>query len=172
MSIIVLGLIFNTSFSELVFADKPDKEQKEIERADAKTQREIESADAKTQREIESADAKTQREIERADAKEYREEIKGFENGIVVGTSSTTIICHFPPGNTDNYQEITIGTPALNAHLAHGDNLESCEGINGEAGESNSNEQEIKNTVNESLIDQLTTQIADLQKRLQELFGI
>ena len=150
MSIIVLGLIFNTSFSELVFADKPDKEQKEIERADAKTQR----------------------EIERADAKEHREEIKGFENGIVVGTSSTTIICHFPPGNTDNYQEITIGTPAVNAHLAHDDKLGSCEGINGEAGESNSNEQEIKNTVNESLIDQLTTQIADLQKRLQELFGI
>ena len=36
-------------------------------------------------------------------------------------------ICHIPPGNPDNEQTITIGAPALKAHLAHGDDLGECE---------------------------------------------
>lgn len=30
-------------------------------------------------------------------------------------------ICHFPPGNPENYQTITINASALPAHLGHGD---------------------------------------------------
>jgi len=33
----------------------------------------------------------------------------------------TMQICHFPPGNPGNYQSITVGLSAVQAHLAHGD---------------------------------------------------
>ena len=35
-------------------------------------------------------------------------------------------ICHFPPGNTDNPQQIEIPLSAWPAHQAHGDNLGPC----------------------------------------------
>src|SRR5689334_8943055 len=35
-------------------------------------------------------------------------------------------VCHRPPGNPNNYQTITIGAPALPAHLAHGDLVGAC----------------------------------------------
>ncbi len=38
-------------------------------------------------------------------------------------------ICHVPPGNNQNPITITINENALNAHLAHGDNLGSCNGV-------------------------------------------
>ena len=37
-------------------------------------------------------------------------------------------ICHIPPGNPDNAHEITVGAPAVPAHLAHGDNIGVCGG--------------------------------------------
>jgi len=37
-----------------------------------------------------------------------------------------TTICHIPPGNPGKAHTITVGTPAVPAHLAHGDVLESC----------------------------------------------
>lgn len=39
-------------------------------------------------------------------------------------------ICHIPPGNNQNPITITINENALDAHLAHGDNLGSCNGVN------------------------------------------
>ncbi len=38
-------------------------------------------------------------------------------------------ICHVPPGNNQNPITITINENALNAHLAHGDDLGSCNGV-------------------------------------------
>jgi slime mold repeat-containing protein len=35
-------------------------------------------------------------------------------------------ICHFPPGNPDNFHTLTVGAPAVPAHLAHGDFLGAC----------------------------------------------
>jgi hypothetical protein len=35
-------------------------------------------------------------------------------------------LCHFPPGNPDNAHTITVGLPALPAHLAHGDTVGPC----------------------------------------------
>ena len=35
-------------------------------------------------------------------------------------------ICHIPPGNPDNAHTITIGAPAVEAHLNHGDTLGEC----------------------------------------------
>jgi hypothetical protein len=38
-------------------------------------------------------------------------------------------VCHFPPGNLDNYHTITISEKALSAHLAHGDLTGSCNAL-------------------------------------------
>jgi len=38
-------------------------------------------------------------------------------------------ICHVPPGNPDNAHEITVGAPAVPAHVAHGDSLGECEDV-------------------------------------------
>lgn len=38
-------------------------------------------------------------------------------------------ICHCPPGNPDNCNTLTVGAPAVDAHLAHGDTLGSCDGF-------------------------------------------
>lgn len=35
-------------------------------------------------------------------------------------------VCHFPPGNPDNFHTITISENALSAHLGHGDVAGSC----------------------------------------------
>ncbi len=35
-------------------------------------------------------------------------------------------ICHIPPGNLSNAHTITVGEPAVRAHLAHGDTLGAC----------------------------------------------
>ncbi len=35
-------------------------------------------------------------------------------------------ICHIPPGNPENAHLITVGEPAVLAHIAHGDTLEEC----------------------------------------------
>jgi len=37
-----------------------------------------------------------------------------------------TTLCHIPPGNPGKAHTITVGNPAVTAHLAHGDVLESC----------------------------------------------
>src|SRR5690606_21973966 len=35
-------------------------------------------------------------------------------------------VCHVPPGNSAKGHTITVGSPALEAHLAHGDVLGEC----------------------------------------------
>lgn len=42
--------------------------------------------------------------------------------------SNKVTICHIPPGNPDAAHSITIGSPALSAHLAHGDTQGGCNG--------------------------------------------
>ncbi|WNG42679.1 hypothetical protein F0U60_00165 [Archangium minus] len=37
-------------------------------------------------------------------------------------------ICHIPPGNHSRAHTITVGQPAVKAHLKHGDKLGPCEG--------------------------------------------
>ncbi|HME89943.1 MAG TPA: hypothetical protein VKE49_00860 [Myxococcaceae bacterium] len=42
--------------------------------------------------------------------------------------SDKVTICHIPPGNPANAHTITVGAPAVRAHLAHGDHLGACAG--------------------------------------------
>jgi hypothetical protein len=49
-----------------------------------------------------------------------------FSSGTVLLASSTTAICHVPPGNHNNAHMITVGTSSLTAHINHGDKSEYC----------------------------------------------
>lgn len=42
------------------------------------------------------------------------------------GESGKVTICHIPPGNPGNAHTITVGRPALQAHLGHGDTEGAC----------------------------------------------
>ncbi|HSM58468.1 MAG TPA: FecR domain-containing protein [Candidatus Sulfomarinibacteraceae bacterium] len=48
--------------------------------------------------------------------------------------SGQVTICHRPPGNPANAHTITVGEPAVDAHLAHGDTLGPCGNGNGGPG--------------------------------------
>jgi hypothetical protein len=50
-----------------------------------------------------------------------------FTSGVVLLASSTTTICHVPPGNQNNAHMITVGTSSLTAHINHGDSAKYCE---------------------------------------------
>jgi len=47
---------------------------------------------------------------------------------ITLNTNGKVSICHLPPGNPNNTQDLEIATAALDAHLTHGDWLGSCTG--------------------------------------------
>ena len=42
------------------------------------------------------------------------------------GKGGKVTICHKPPGNPSNMHTISVGAPATDAHLAHGDKLGEC----------------------------------------------
>ena len=164
LSVLVLGLIVNTSaFSDLAFADKPDKEEKS-----KKIEAETKKAEAKAAAETKKAEAKAAAETKKAEAK--GKEIKEFENGVVVDSSSTTSICHIPRGNPGNNHTITIGESAWPAHQMHGDLPYPCdytsEEILGEIDTSNTDDN------NDDIIEQISQQIAELQKKLEQLLGM
>jgi|GEM_PF-5968304 len=58
--------------------------------------------------------------------KEKNNSILEFSGGSILVTSSTTTVCHIPPGNPDNRHMIVVGTSSLTAHLKHGDNKGQC----------------------------------------------
>lgn len=50
----------------------------------------------------------------------------GSANGFgALGVTKVTI-CHIPPGNPANAHSITVGSPAVRAHMDHGDSLGAC----------------------------------------------
>jgi len=58
--------------------------------------------------------------------------VAGLVLGLVVlmpqgQAADKATICHVPPGNSANMQELNVGVKALDAHLAHGDHLGNCE---------------------------------------------
>ncbi|HUP00627.1 MAG TPA: carboxypeptidase-like regulatory domain-containing protein [Gemmatimonadota bacterium] len=57
----------------------------------------------------------------------------------VQGGEDRVAVCHFPPGNPENFHTIFVGPAAVPAHLAHGDTEGPCEGDEdpGDNGEDN-----------------------------------
>ena len=172
LSILVLGLIGNSVITtDSAFADKPDLEAAKEAREDAK--------EAK----------KDAKEV----AKESRENIEEFDEGIVstssespttpsdIETSGKATICHIPPGNPTNAHTITVGRPAVAAHLAHGDVEGSCETANLESVEENDSNKESRSSEESSkkeskaleralrLIEQLEQKMSNLEERLQNI---
>lgn len=52
----------------------------------------------------------------------------GGESTTSGGDDKWVTLCHIPPGNHDRAHTITVGRPAVAAHLKHGDTLGACEG--------------------------------------------
>ena len=107
--------------------------------------------------------------------------------------SDKIAICHIPPGNPSKAHTITVGGPAVDRHLAHGDVIGSCDGQEFSAiGEAKFAEKQMEIDARlaekqmeiearlaeqesqalqraEELIQKLEQRIADLEQRLQSL---
>jgi len=192
MSILVLGLIGNSIFiSEFAFADKHDIEAKKEAKEATKELREEAKEAAKELREEAKEAAKEAREEAKEAAKELKKEIKEFDDAKVsnsskslttnFGTEDKVTICHIPPGNPANAHTITVGGPAVYAHLAHGDIEEPCESADLENIDDNKAEKNSRLAENSSikeskaleraqrLIEKLEQKITSLEERLQTL---
>jgi hypothetical protein len=51
----------------------------------------------------------------------------GLSGVAFAGPAAKVTLCHLPPGETSNWQTITVSEKALSAHLAHGDLAGSCD---------------------------------------------
>lgn len=51
------------------------------------------------------------------------------ERACSIDQTKKTTICHVPPGNPLNAHTLCVGTPSVEAHLAHGDYLGVCKPI-------------------------------------------
>lgn len=50
----------------------------------------------------------------------------GCTDNYPVGKNNKVDICHYPPGNPDNPQNLNVNVNAVKAHLAHGDSVGDC----------------------------------------------
>ncbi len=164
-----------------------DKEEKAADKADKAADKAAYKADKAADKAAYKADKAADKAAYKADkaADKAERKIQKFYSGILVHTSSTTSICHIPPGNYANAHTITIGMPAVRAHLAHGDEPGVCP-YNGLGNIMSKKEiyqaQKLtrlaeKQTEKESmaldrankLIEKLEQRIAQLEQRLQTL---
>ena len=61
-------------------------------------------------------------------AEKQNPSILKFNDGVVLSSSSTTTICHVPPGNHAKAHTIIVGTSSLSGHFKnHDDNLGDCD---------------------------------------------
>jgi len=67
-------------------------------------------------------DAEVSVDVERIVGSLIQREIDDDDDG-------TVTICHLPPGNPDNAQEIEVGADAVPAHLEHGDYEGECDDV-------------------------------------------
>ena len=167
MSILVLSLIGNSIIiSELAFADKPDIEAKKEAKEIAKEAKQAE---------------KESEDIQEFDVALVSNSSESPTINSNIENSGKVTICHIPPGNPENAHTITVGSPAVAAHLAHGDVEESCETADLDQGEDNETEKELRASEDSSqketraleralrLIEQLEQKISNLEERLQSI---
>lgn len=70
----------------------------------------------------EKQDKKDEKDKKDKESQKDREEKKNKKGG-----NEKVTICHYPPGNPDNPQTITVGASAVDAHVEnHGDTLGPC----------------------------------------------
>jgi hypothetical protein len=55
-------------------------------------------------------------------------EAPATDGGTAPGGNTGVTICHIPPGNPANAHTLTVGVPAVAAHLRHGDTVGACDG--------------------------------------------
>jgi len=53
--------------------------------------------------------------------------IPNFSQFAIGAHDNKITLCHFPPGNPENFQTLSVGPPAVRSHLDHGDVLGDCE---------------------------------------------
>ncbi len=100
-----------------------EKYEKEIKRLEEKAKKQEEKESKKYERELKKLEEKAKR----LDDYNGKDNIKEFGEGVYIDYSSKTMaVCHIPKGNPDNFHTIVVGTPAVRAHLAHGDTLGEC----------------------------------------------
>lgn len=163
---------FSSPFS-VVYADQDDKQEKKEEKLKEKEERLAE---------------KQEKLAAKQDDDDYDDDdIEEFGDGVVVVSSSTTstakeAICHIPPGNPSKAHTIRVGSPAVPAHLAHGDTLGSCDGEQpvtdmmsflaekqARLAEKSAEKEEKALQRAEKLLEKLEQRIAKLEQRLQKL---
>ena len=146
------------------FADPPNKDEKQEKKEEKLAQKQSDDSD------------------------DDSDDVPEFREGVVVTSSSTTstakqTICHIPPGNHDKAHTITVGSPAVPAHLAHGDILGPCNGQSttgtnlasllsekqSRMAEKLAEKEDKALQRAEKLLEKLEQKIAKLEQRLQKL---
>lgn len=108
------------NFLNFAFADSENKDEKQQKKEEKLAEKQEKKEEKLAQRESDD------------DYDDENDDIAEFDEDVVVISSSTTstgktIICHIPPGNPDKAHTIRVGSPAVPAHLAHGDKIGSCD---------------------------------------------
>ncbi|HET6516758.1 MAG TPA: DUF5666 domain-containing protein [Nitrosopumilaceae archaeon] len=112
-----------------------ERAEKQKEKLKEKYDREIKRLEEKAKKLEEKQKAKYDRELKKLEEKakkledyDENDDIEEFGDHVEIDYSSkTTAICHIPRGNPDNYRTIVVGTPAVKAHVAHGDSVGECD---------------------------------------------
>jgi len=146
------------------------------------------AASDKEEKAADKAEKAAERAADKAEkAAERAADIQEFTSATVVHYSGTTTICHIPPGNPGNAHTISIGTPAVRAHLAHGDVENACAENNLEnilsikemkhaqkltrLSENQSGKESMTLDRANKLIEKLEQRIAQLENRLQTMLN-
>lgn len=91
--------------------------------------------------------------------------------GVAENLEQQITICHYPPGNPDNQQEITIGISAWPAHQEHGDIQGGCSVNNNNSTNSSSNETIPQNNqTNTTILNQTDITILKIKGRYINAF--
>jgi len=114
-----------------------EKAQERKEKLKEKYDREIEELKEKVKKHEDKQKEKYERELKKFEEKVNRldkdddddDYVIEFSDSVEIDYSSKSgvILCHYPPGNPDNAKTLTIGAPAVRAHVyIHGDTLGEC----------------------------------------------